>query len=375
MANQNYYTGGTGKKYVTNEKTGNISVNGKVYSPGQSGYAAARSAMEADTGKQMGGTNVVRASNASGGGGTTASGTAANSVSSTSGAGKGTITSNAADMSFTRHLNGQDYKVEPGDPRYSAIMDEFLGAQGYQPGWERNMLQAYGNGGTASGYDRYESIMNQGRDAYEKALRQKLGLAEDVNARAIAATNQAYDQAANNAYIAYMQQQRQMPQQLARLGLAGTGTSESAALGAAANYQNNLNQNEVTRNQAMNDLYLALQQNYADAASEQAAYENSLYQALASAYLNQYNTDRNYNYQTSRDASADQRYADETAYNREWQQKQWDQQLANEEYQRLLDRAGVNLTYGIVTPEMVKSFAPGMTYEQYKQAVNKALWG
>ena len=361
---QVYKTGGSGKQYVTNEETGNISVNGKVIKPGESGYAATRAAMESDTGYKMGGNSVAKASN-TGGTGTVASGTAANSVSSLSGAGQGNITSNAADMSFTRHVNGQDYKVEPGDPRYSAIMREFLGGLGDQPGWEQNLQQTYGaggGGGTASGYDRYADIMSQGRNAYEKALRQKLGLAEDVNARAIAATNQAYDQAANNAYIAYMQQQRQMPQQMARMGLAGTGTSESAALGAATNYQNNLNSNEVTRAKALDDLYLALQQNYADAASEQAAYENSLYQALANAYLDQYNTDRNYNYQLSRDSVADQRYADELAYDRQWREKEWQNALDQQNYERQKDRLGIALDYYMPTTELANYM--GMTREQ-----------
>lgn len=306
--------------------------------------------------------SLGRAANAQAGGAGVASGTAANSVSSVSGAGRGTLTSDARDMSFTRNLNGQNYKVEPGDPRYSAVMDEFLGGLGNQQGGQNGSAAiggggavSGGTGGAGSGYNQYANIMNQGRDAYSNALRQQLGLAEDVNARAVAATNQAYDQAASNAYLAYMQQQRQMPQQLAQLGLTGTGMSESAALGAATNYQNNLNANEVSRAKALDDLYLALQQNYADAAEQQAAYENSLYQALADAYLQQYNTDRNYNYQTSRDAIADQRYADETAYARE----QAAAQIARED---MLNRIATSLDYYMPTQEAANYF--GMTRDQ-----------
>lgn len=52
---QNYTTGGSGKSYVTNSASGNITVrqkdgSTKTYSPGQAGYAAARSAAQADTG-------------------------------------------------------------------------------------------------------------------------------------------------------------------------------------------------------------------------------------------------------------------------------------------------------------------------------------
>lgn len=375
---QNYYTGGTGKQYVTNEKTGNISVNGKVYSPGQAGYAAARSAMEADTGRKMGGTNVARASNASSSGtSTTPSGSAANSVSSTSAGytGKPTIDpldavniirNKAGDAVTVEYSPGKYQVVKQGDPKfeyynnaYSQIYDPY--SDQTSPYWQQR--QTY-NGRLAeqAGYNQYADIMNQGRDAYEKALRQKLGLAEDVNARAIAATNQAYDQAANNAYIAYMQQQRQMPQQLARMGLAGTGTSESAALGAATNYQNNLNSNEVTRAKALDDLYLALQQNYADAATQQAEYESALSQALANAYLQQYNADRNYDYQRSRDAVNDQ-----------WQQRQWEQQLADEEYQRMLDRYGIGLQYNMPTQDIARWL--GMDYNTLVNRLNKAYYG
>lgn len=48
-----YATGGTGKQYGYNPKTGNIVVNGKTVTKGSATYNATKKAMEADTGKKF----------------------------------------------------------------------------------------------------------------------------------------------------------------------------------------------------------------------------------------------------------------------------------------------------------------------------------
>ena len=52
-SNQVYSVGGSGKNFVYNTQSGNISVNGRVVKPGDAGYAATKAAMEADTGKKF----------------------------------------------------------------------------------------------------------------------------------------------------------------------------------------------------------------------------------------------------------------------------------------------------------------------------------
>lgn len=52
-SNQVYSVGGSGKNFVYNTQSGNISVNGRVVKPGDANYAATKAAMEADTGKKF----------------------------------------------------------------------------------------------------------------------------------------------------------------------------------------------------------------------------------------------------------------------------------------------------------------------------------
>ena len=65
--------------------------------------------------------------------------------------------------------------------------------------------------------------------------------------------NSYYDDIARQAYIAMRQGQSAMPQRLAAYGISG-GASETAELGLNTNYQNNLNDNELARQQMLQDL-------------------------------------------------------------------------------------------------------------------------
>lgn len=65
--------------------------------------------------------------------------------------------------------------------------------------------------------------------------------------------NSYYDDIARQAYIAMRQGQSAMPQRLAAYGISG-GASETAELGLNVSYQNNLNDNELARQQMLQDL-------------------------------------------------------------------------------------------------------------------------
>lgn len=78
--------------------------------------------------------------------------------------------------------------------------------------------------------------------------------------RAIAKTNTQYDTAQRGNYINYMQNQRELPEQLAAQGITG-GASETSLLRARTNYENNYNNTERSRGADIG----AIRSNLADA--------------------------------------------------------------------------------------------------------------
>lgn len=119
--------------------------------------------------------------------------------------------------------------------------------------------------------------------------------------------NSYYDDIARQAYIAMRQGQSAMPQRLAAYGISG-GASETAELGLNINYQNNLNDNELARQQMLQDL----------------DYQNLMAQVQA-------NSDKTNVYAQ----------AQKDAYNAYLQQQQWEQQQKQweqEQQQRSLEQ-------------------------------------
>lgn len=112
--------------------------------------------------------------------------------------------------------------------------------------------------------------------------------------------NSYYDDIAAQAYIAKRQAEAAMPQRLAAYGISGGG-SESAQLGLDTSYQNNLNANELARQNML----------------QQLDYQNILAQSQA-------NSDKANIYAQ----------AQKDAYNAYLQQKQWEQQQAQWDWQK-----------------------------------------
>lgn len=122
-------------------------------------------------------------------------------------------------------------------------------------------------------------------DAQLKALQAQLELQRGEN-------NSYYDDIASQAYIAKRQAEAAMPQRLAAYGISGGG-SESAQLGLDTSYQNNINANELARQNML----------------QQLDYQNILAQSQA-------NSDKANIYAQ----------AQKDAYNAFLQQQQWEQQ-------------------------------------------------
>ena len=144
-------------------------------------------------------------------------------------------------------------------------------------------------------------------DEQLKALQAQLELQKSQN-------NSYYDDIARQAYIAMRQGQSAMPQRLAAYGISG-GASETAELGLNTNYQNNLNDNELARQQMLQDLdyqnLMAQVQANSDKTNVYAQAQKDAY----NAYLQQQQLEQ-------------QQKQWEQEQNRwEWQQNQWQQEF------------------------------------------------
>ncbi|WP_303024850.1 hypothetical protein [Anaerotignum lactatifermentans] len=144
----------------------------------------------------------------------------------------------------------------------------------------------YGDGGAWGDWFMNAADMQAGAvDAQLKALQAKLELQKGEN-------NSYYDDIAAQAYVAKRQAEAAMPQRLAAYGISGGG-SESAQLGLDTSYQNNINANELARQNML----------------QQLDYQNILAQSQA-------NSDKANIYAQ----------AQKDAYNAFLQQQQWEQQ-------------------------------------------------
>lgn len=144
----------------------------------------------------------------------------------------------------------------------------------------------YGDGGAWGDWFMNAADMQAGAvDAQLKALQAQLELQKGEN-------NSYYDDIAAQAYVAKRQAEAAMPQRLAAYGISGGG-SESAQLGLDTSYQNNINANELARQNMLQEL----------------DYQNILAQSQA-------NSDKANIYAQ----------AQKDAYNAYLQQQQWEQQ-------------------------------------------------
>lgn len=152
----------------------------------------------------------------------------------------------------------------------------------------------YGDGGAWGDWFMNAADMQASAvDAQYNALKAQLDLQKGEN-------NSYYDDIAAQAYVAKRQAEAAMPQRLAAYGISGGG-SESAQLGLDTSYQNNINANELARQNML----------------QQLDYQNILAQSQA-------NSDKANIYAQ----------AQKDAYNAFLQQQQWQQQQEQAQWER-----------------------------------------
>lgn len=185
-------------------------------------------------------------------------------------------------------------------------------------------------------------------DAQLKALQAQLELQKGEN-------NSYYDDIAAQAYVAKRQAEAAMPQRLAAYGISGGG-SESAQLGLDTSYQNNINANELARQNMLQQLdyqnILAQSQANSDKANIYAQAQKDAY----NAYLQQQQMQQQQEqWQWQKDTwlkefeQSRQQYENELSYQMdqdEWKRRQYEIDLALElgDYNKL-ESMGYNVDY------------------------------
>ena len=189
-------------------------------------------------------------------------------------------------------LKGDPYETETGYYKLYDVPDNydmFVNNNQYEEllfDKDPKTQAEYGmNGGWGDWFMNAADMQAGAVDAQLKALQAQLELQKGEN-------NSYYDDIAAQAYVAKRQAEAAMPQRLAAYGISGGG-SESAQLGLDTSYQNNINANELARQNML----------------QQLDYQNILAQSQA-------NSDKANIYAQ----------AQKDAYNAFLQQQQWEQQ-------------------------------------------------
>lgn len=207
----------------------------------------------------------------------------------------------------------------------------------------------YGNGGAWGDWFMNAADMQAGAvDAQLKALQAQLELQKGEN-------NSYYDDIAAQAYVAKRQAEAAMPQRLAAYGISGGG-SESAQLGLDTSYQNNINANELARQNMLQELdyqnILAQSQANSDKANIYAQAQKDAYNAYLQQQQMQQQQDQ---WQWEKDRWQKefelnrQQYENELRYQMdqdEWKRRQYEIDLALEmgDYGKLASM-GYNVDY------------------------------
>lgn len=175
---------------------------------------------------------------------------------------------------YINKLAQQEQAVSQLEAANQAAMDQFNN--------QYMQLQAQNDAMLNSFNQYYDQAYAQQQAAYqaaaEAAQQQYLQMLPDIN--------NSYDQSARQAYINNMMAQRDLPEQLSAAGVGGQGVSESALIAQNNAYNSAYTQNELARQQAIQDIQNAAANAYANAGVQGA-------QAAAELYLQQANAQQN----------------------------------------------------------------------------------
>lgn len=208
-------------------------------------------------------------------------------------------------------------------------------------------------------YEDINKMQKEGFNAYKGLVdAQKKGNIDAVN-RGKSVINQNY----KNAYDELMSQQEKtldkLPEDMAKLGLYGSGTGETAYAKIKSGYAGELKKLLADKNNALADINGKIADLENQSAVQIAQYYADMMQKSPEMYLsmlnNQYGEkidERNFKYQLERDKVADDRYT-----------IQYNDSRGDIEYEKKLNNAKIAASYGnfqplaelgLITPEMQK---------------------
>ena len=229
------------------------------------------------------------------------------------------------------------FAVRLSDPKDLNLSNDALRSQYSMGGELMNYSGDYytpqaTQGAVSTGLEGYESIANYLEQARNARLQQSLAQLEQEKSQ----SNLNFDEIARQAYIANRQSQMNLPQQLAAMGISG-GASETAQLGLATTYQNNLNSNEQARQQMVQQMANSALQARLQADSDIGGYYADAQQSALAAYQQQQAQQQAYD-QWAKQFNYQQR---QDSLDREWQQTQLNN--SNKQYQDSLNQYGLEM--------------------------------
>lgn len=236
---------------------------------------------------------------------------------------------------------------------YEDILAGLGGNGGYDGGGNGNYDYSYED--FLADFPEYVGLSQEELLAQYNSIAEQMAAQRNAYLEQILAENQAakdaaqleFDEIARQAYIARRQGEDALPQQLAALGVSGGG-SETANLQLMANYQNNLNQNERTRQQMLSDYALQALNARNAAASDISGYYANAQQNAMNAWQAEQANRNSYNQWAAEYAAAQKQWAAsndlaqkqlaaqllEAAYNQNMQNQQWQNTLAQQQYEK-----------------------------------------
>lgn len=228
---------------------------------------------------------------------------------------------------------GKVWTMGGTDPDAGLSIDDYLAKYGVS---KSNKNNTYESG--ANPYDAYAERMKKEYEERQELIERQNRLAVEQGVNRLNAQksniNQSADDNARQAYIMHMQQKKALPQQLASQGVSG-GATETANLGLASDYQNNVNSINLNRTNALQEIDNAITdlQNTGDLKTVEQVLANN--EAALNAYREAFNQQQDYNKWATefnanrKDTSWEQAYK-EQAYKDSMTQ----QELENQWYER-----------------------------------------
>lgn len=139
----------------------------------------------------------------------------------------------------------------------------------------------------------YDEMEKQQAAAYEQALARQQAAYQQAAENAAAqykqllpSVNQSYDDSARQAYIQYRLAQRDLPEQLAAAGISGQGAAESSLVAQNNAYNAAYTENELSRQNAIQNINNQAANAYANASTQGAMAASDILSQAAAAQQN-----------------------------------------------------------------------------------------